>query len=176
MTIITLFSVTLFSRMPTNMGNQNDCFSASPKSVTSNCSSQKEDYKQYLSGHFISVAEQLKCLGELDDHHVNIDNVTLFPAINSAVNTLENGDSADLKIKILVVPQSDVIAIQSTQLTREDINLELLDRTGRTLQRTILFQGSTIVYFDTEKLYSGEYVVKATRGNAMLTRKVNIEK
>jgi hypothetical protein len=71
---------------------------------------------------------------------------------------------------------SEVLALQTSQLTREDIHFKLFDITGRLIDEAILYQGSTITYFDTRKLYAGEYIVMATRGQETMSKKVVLVK
>lgn len=71
---------------------------------------------------------------------------------------------------------SEVLALQTSQLTRDDIHFKLFDIAGRLIDEAILYQGSTITYFDTRKLYAGEYIVVATRGQETMSKKVVLVK
>ncbi len=73
-------------------------------------------------------------------------------------------------------PANDYIAIQINSITQEDITANLFDITGRLLFSTKIYQGSTIAYFDTRTLYSGEYFVQLISNSNVVTKKVVIIK
>jgi hypothetical protein len=81
-----------------------------------------------------------------------------------------------LDINIFPNPSADLIAIQLGDLVREDYNVELLDITGRLVQKTQINKGMTIAYFDTQALYAGTYFVHISSGEAQTTRKVVVGK
>jgi hypothetical protein len=79
-------------------------------------------------------------------------------------------------VSVFPNPASDLIAIQIKDLVKENCSVELFDITGKLVDKTMLYQGSTIVYFDTKKLYDGIYFVKMRIGNQEINRKIVIEK
>jgi YHYH protein/Secretion system C-terminal sorting domain len=81
-----------------------------------------------------------------------------------------------LDINIFPNPSADLIAIQLGDLVKEDYNVELLDITGRLVQKTQINKGMTIAYFDTQALYAGTYFVRISSGQAQTTRKVVVQK
>jgi hypothetical protein len=54
--------------------------------------------------------------------------------------------------------------------------VELYDTSGKHVQTTTLYPGSTIAYFDTRTLYSGEYVMVFTHGQTQVTKHVQVVK
>lgn len=92
----------------------------------------------------------------------------------SATSINENAVN-EVNVNVFPNPASDLIAIQIKDLVRENCLVELFDITGKLVDQTILYQGSTIVYFDTKKLYSGIYFVKMKIGNQEFNRKIMIE-
>lgn len=88
-------------------------------------------------------------------------------------NDLKNND---LKVNIFPNPAADLIAIQADGLATEDLLVNLYDITGKLLQTKTLVKGSTIVYFNTETLYSGTYLVSLTNGKTQMTQKVMVQK
>ena len=88
-------------------------------------------------------------------------------------NDLKNND---LKVNIFPNPAADLIAIQADGLANEDLLVNLYDITGKLLQTKTLVKGSTIVYFNTETLYSGTYLVTLTNGKTQMTQKVMVQK
>jgi hypothetical protein len=82
----------------------------------------------------------------------------------------------DLGISIYPNPASDLIAIQIGGLVREDFQVELLDMNGRRVAASTIKKGSTIAYFDVQKVYAGIYLVKISSNGLSTSRKVVIEK
>jgi hypothetical protein len=93
-----------------------------------------------------------------------------------AATGLNESTINEVKVNVFPNPASDLIAIQIKDLVRENCLVELYDVTGKLVDKTILYQGSTIVYFDTNKLYSGIYFVKIIVGDNIITKKIIIEK
>jgi len=52
----------------------------------------------------------------------------------------------------------------------------LFDMSGRLIQTSSIFQGSTIAYFDTRTLYSGEYIIKVSSETELYIKKLVITK
>ncbi len=92
------------------------------------------------------------------------------------VSGISNTKNEELSVRIFPNPASDLVAVQLNNLTKENVAVELLDLSGRLIQQTTLFQGSTIAYFDTRIIYAGEYVIKIQNGSEILNRKVSIVK
>jgi Leucine-rich repeat (LRR) protein len=100
------------------------------------------------------------------------EQVTEYTASTSSMNeVLENN-----QIKVIPNPATDLVAIQLLGLANSDILIELLDLTGRKIQTSTILQGSTIAYFDTSKLYNGEYIVKISNGESLISKKLMIVK
>ncbi len=100
------------------------------------------------------------------------ESVTTYAATNSISET-ENSIN---QITIYPNPSSDFIAVQMNALAKETVEVNLFDLSGKLIQTTSILQGSTIAYFDTQKLYSGEYVIKIGKGNSSVTKTVTIAK
>lgn len=83
----------------------------------------------------------------------------------------------DAKVNVFPNPATDLIAIQVKDLIKENYDVTLTDITGKLVDHTTLYQGTTIVYFDTQKLYSGIYFVTLSNKNgATISRKISILK
>lgn len=105
------------------------------------------------------------------------------PSITETVTTftpppaaIANVNGSELNISIYPNPASDLVAVQLNDLTRTDLDVALFDMNGRCVQKTILFQGSTIAYFDTRTLYSGMYMVRITGASGTITKTISIVK
>ncbi len=80
------------------------------------------------------------------------------------------------KVNIFPNPATDLIAIQIKDLVKENYDITLYDITGKVVEKKTLYQGSTIVYFDTKTLYSGVYFVRMIVGDKVMNKKIVIEK
>jgi len=64
------------------------------------------------------------------------------------------------KLNIMMDLQKELFAIQWIGLNREDRTVILTDSTGKIYEQKQMFAGSTIVYFETQTLYEGNYILK----------------
>jgi hypothetical protein len=71
-------------------------------------------------------------------------------------------------------PASDFLAAQIKGLNTAEWQVELFDLNGKLIQSTPLLPGSTIAYFDTRVLYSGEYVMVFTSGETQFSKRVSV--
>lgn len=101
---------------------------------------------------------------------------TITETVSTYIKVPTNTISADLNIKVFPNPSADLIAVQLGDLVKEDYTIELLDLTGRVLQKKQITAGSTIAYFDTQALYAGTYCIKISNGQGQATRKVVVTK
>ena len=100
------------------------------------------------------------------------ETVTVYsPSTASISESILNAE-----VSVFPNPSSDLIAIQIDPVSKENVEIKLLDVTGKIVDQTTLFQGSTIAYFDTQTLYAGEYFVVIKIGNSESTKKVLIQK
>jgi hypothetical protein len=97
---------------------------------------------------------------------------TYTPApLGIAANAISN-----LQINIFPNPASDLLAIQIGKAMQNNINIALYDITGKLIKKDIIYQGSTIGYFDTKTIYTGEYVIQITDGVNTISKNVMITK
>lgn len=64
--------------------------------------------------------------------------------------------------------------VQLSNLIKENVTIKLVDLTGKVLYTKIIYQGSTIAYFDISTLYSGQYLLKVGEGKKQKTMSINI--
>ena len=107
---------------------------------------------------------------------VKVTSITEPVTIYNGTVNISNNQPAAFDVTIFPNTTSELIAIQLNDLNREDINVELYDISGKLLNKTILYQGSTIAYFDTRTLYNGDYIVRMYRGNDSLSKKITLVK
>lgn len=79
-------------------------------------------------------------------------------------------------ISVFPNPTSDLIAVQLNDINQTDLLVKLYDATGKLVDQTTLFQGSTIAYFDVSKAYAGNYIIHITDGTNLVTRKIVLSK
>ena len=94
----------------------------------------------------------------------------------SLTTNVSNTKFSDAQVKIFPNPTSDLIIIQLLGLNVEALNLELFDMNGILVEKTSLLPGSTIAYFDTKTLYSGQYLVRLSDNKSVIVKKVLVTK
>lgn len=95
--------------------------------------------------------------------------VTVYNPTTSGIDSKTN-----LTVNVFPNPASDLLAIQISNVLQEDFDVELLDLSGKLIQKTKIYQGSTIAYFETQGLANATYIVKITNGKISESRKVQI--
>lgn len=90
--------------------------------------------------------------------------------------TLTASDFNELKVNIFPNPATDLIAVQVGNLVKEDLEVSLLDLSGKLIQSKIIAKGSTIAFFETETLYAGVYLISVQNGSNISTQKIVIQK
>lgn len=83
---------------------------------------------------------------------------------------------ANVNVTVFPNPSSDLIAVQINDLNRENLDVELYDISGKLVQKTTLYQGTTIAYFDTKTLYAGQYFVRLGKNGSFISKTIVIEK
>lgn len=81
-----------------------------------------------------------------------------------------------LKVAVFPNPASNLVAVQLNNVSQENFIVTLYDLSGKLIQQTALYQGSTIAYFDTQMLNSGTYLVNIANKNASINQKLLIVK
>jgi hypothetical protein len=107
---------------------------------------------------------------------VKVTTITETVITYTTTTGVEQNVKDEFDMNIFPVPTNDLVAIQLNGLVKENINISLYDLTGKLVDKTILYQGSTIAYFDTRKLYSGEYVIHIYSGTNTISKKITVLK
>lgn len=85
-------------------------------------------------------------------------------SINEAVTTYTSDagllELSDKDWQVWPNPSHDIVMIQLNGLQTQSKRVQFLDQQGRLIQEKTLAQGSTIVYFETDTLYKGFYLVR----------------
>jgi hypothetical protein len=98
------------------------------------------------------------------------ESVTTYSGIPNAIME----QRLDQTFTVFPNPATEFVAAQLKGLNSVEWKVELFDVSGKLLQTTRLFPGSTMAYFDTQSLYAGEYVMVFTHGEMKLTRRVSV--
>lgn len=85
------------------------------------------------------------------------ESVTTYTSGSTSLSDLKTDD---LKIILYPNPASEIAAIQIGEFLKENLYISLYDVQGKLVDKTILYQGSTIAYFDLNRVYDGEYFVQ----------------
>lgn len=97
--------------------------------------------------------------------------VTEYDGDANGVNEL---NLEGIGVNVFPNPASDVVAIQVEGILRSDLEVTLMDMSGRVVMTTNVVQGSTIWHLDTRTIYSGEYIVSITDGTNTVQKKLLI--
>jgi hypothetical protein len=99
--------------------------------------------------------------------------VTIYNSIPSAIS---NANFKSIDVTVYPNPANDIIAIQLNNMLNDNLSVSLYDMSGRLINKTTLYQGSTIAYFDTKTLYAGDYLIAVSDGQHKLTKMISIAK
>jgi len=80
------------------------------------------------------------------------------------------------KMNIMLDFQKELIALQWKGLNRDDRTILLTDSTGKIFEEKQMFAGSTIVYFETQTLYEGNYIIKVSDQPEWISNNIKIIK
>ncbi len=105
-----------------------------------------------------------------------VTSITEATTVYTGATPITEAEFKNMNISIFPNPSSDLVAIQISGLVTEDIELELLDITGKIIKSTTLRAGSTMAYFDVQTVYSGTYLIKFSNERFSQARKVLITK
>ena len=90
-------------------------------------------------------------------------------------STIENDSSNDDFMNVFVAPEKELIVIQIKNLNTQDLEVALFDANDTLIIKKILYQASTIISFDTDTLYSGDYIIKISDGNSSIFKKITLK-
>ncbi|MFK8009500.1 MAG: YHYH protein [Saprospiraceae bacterium] len=105
-----------------------------------------------------------------------VNSVTEPTTVYDGTSSLSEAEFKNLNISIFPNPATDLIAIQVAGLVDEDLEIELVDLSGKVVSTSKINKGSTIAYFDVQTIYNGIYLVKISNGGWSVSEKVVIVK
>lgn len=101
------------------------------------------------------------------------ETVTDYAGSTTASNNISINQ---LDINIFPNPAEELMAIQLTNAITEEIGISLYDMAGKLSAQTSIYPGSTIAYFDSRVLYNGQYILRFTKGNEVMSKTVVIQR
>ncbi|PCI93843.1 MAG: hypothetical protein COB15_15540 [Flavobacteriales bacterium] len=109
--------------------------------------------------------------------NVDVTTVNSIPGgATQYITSIDENQLDNVSINIYPNPANDFIVMQINALVKESIDVELFDITGKIIQKSIIYPGSTITHLDTRSLYNGQYIVRFTSNNKTVVKKVMITK
>ena len=111
--------------------------------------------------------------GSYEDRKVS--SISEAVTVYESTNSLSEEQFNNLNINVFPNPATDLIAIQVGGLVQEDMQVELVDVTGKIVANTLIREGQTIAYFDVETVYAGSYFVNISTADHVITKKVLIQ-
>lgn len=98
---------------------------------------------------------------------VKVTSITETVTTYNPSTTELNEDIKIDKINVYPNPSNDILMVQVSDLLKQDLELTLIDATGKVIAKRTIFQGSTIAYFDVSTLYKGIYFLKTNNGQVL---------
>lgn len=127
--------------------------------------------KVFFFGTFIFVLIfQFAHADNATNSHIEVENLSVIDTL-LPISVI----STD-KMNIMVDVQKELIALQWKGLNREDRNVVLTDSSGKMYDQKQMFAGSTIVYFETQTLYEGSYILKVSDQYGWISQNLKIIK
>lgn len=100
---------------------------------------------------------------------INETTTTYTPTPTSVINVEE------VQVNVFPNPASDLVGIQLMNSNTENFTVRLFDMQGRLMMTSQIKQGSTIAYFDTKTIYSGQYIVEISNDISGITKKITVQ-
>jgi hypothetical protein len=89
---------------------------------------------------------------------------SITETVTTYTSTAGIDETKKVEFKVFPNPTADIIMVQTTGLTANEIVIDLRDANGKMIQTQTLQKGSTIAYFDVATLYTGTYFVHIKSG------------
>lgn len=98
------------------------------------------------------------------------ESVTTY--VPDSTTSVQDNDSPLATATVYPNPANDVIIVQIATPLATSAQVELIDVSGRTIQKTTINQGSTMCFLDIQTVYAGVYIVRVTMGGHSLSYSV----
>ena len=104
---------------------------------------------------------------------VNVNETTI---VYTDADNVRDNPLSEVKINVYPNPAAELVAIQVNNSLQTNMTVSLLDVNGKLIDNTTIARGSTIAYFDLQKIYAGKYLVRVTNGDYAVTKELIIIK
>jgi hypothetical protein len=121
---------------------------------------------------FLTTPELYGKMQQNTTNQIPTNTIKFSPETNEILRKHQQTNS----VKIFFAEKSELIVVQSNGLINENLTIQLIDQNGKFIQETILYQGSTLAYFDTQTLYNGDYTVKIIGPTGTIVENVTVKK
>lgn len=104
--------------------------------------------------------------------NAKVTSISEATTIYTGQTSISEAEFNAMPVEVFPNPASDLIAVQVGGLVKQDLQVDLMDVTGRKVASTRILAGQTIGWFDVQTLYEGTYLVQLSNGTYQQTRKV----
>ncbi|PHR27766.1 MAG: hypothetical protein COA38_12910 [Fluviicola sp.] len=104
-----------------------------------------------------------------------VNTVSETTTIYDGTNSINEASFDALNVQVFPNPATDLIAVQVLDLVKEDLKVELVDISGKTVNEMYIHAGSTIAYFDVQSVYAGIYFIRISNEAFNKMTKIIIE-
>ena len=106
-----------------------------------------------------------------------VNNITESTTVYTPSTTGYNeADFNTLNFSIFPNPSADLIAVQVNGVTKNKLDVELIDMLGKKVATTTINAGQTIAYFDVQTVYQGTYIIKISNNNNSTVEKIIVKR
>lgn len=112
--------------------------------------------------------------GNAENRKVN--NVNESTTVYTGSTAISEAEFAAMNFAVVPNPATDLIAVQLTGLTSDELQVDLVDLTGKVVLQSKISAGTTIAYFDVQTVYAGTYFVRISGNGNSTVRKVVVLK
>ncbi len=106
----------------------------------------------------------------------SVNAVSETTTVYTGTNEINEGSMSKIQMNVYPNPASELVAIQVDNAFQTAMKVELLDMTGKLVESTVIARGSTIAYFDLQKVYAGKYLVRVSGEATAITKELVIIK
>ncbi|MFT6323491.1 MAG: hypothetical protein ACJAWO_001043 [Halieaceae bacterium] len=104
--------------------------------------------------------------------NASVSTITENTTVYTGTLGISDAGFESMGINIFPNPATDLIAIQIGGLVVDNLEVNLLDLSGKVIQKAIINAGSTVAYFDVQSVYEGTYIVQIVNGTNATAQKV----
>jgi len=105
-----------------------------------------------------------------------VNSVNEATTVYTGTVSISEAEFETMNFAVIPNPATDLIAVQVSGLTKDDLTVELIDLTGKSLLQSQISAGTTIAYFDVATIYEGTYFVRISGDGNSTVRKVIVMK